>query len=1688
MGQRARKPTRVTSSNNSRKRSGGRAAAGGVGYEAKIGAFLAVQMLAGEAGRAWDWNGDEMECVTMQSADSVDDVVVTHRKSSRGQAFVQAKDWNRSIGISTASKVFNEVIQAFARQFFATPASTRDSVRLIWAVPSTVGSRLTHDLLKLLDAHRQHAEDAPLTLFRGNRMRAERTVLRPLEIVAANAYAVAFSRKPTEGELRGFLRAMFIEVHDFDQGNSDPRIARQLIAQYIADAPTDAPKIWEKLTTLFADANVRGITQTAASLRRELTSASFPLRAAPEFSPDVQFLRELTNQNLRRLQDHSILKFSRKAAIHIDRTHDLSPLVAAINSGHLLLTGEPGCGKSGLLHDVATSLANNGSPVVVLLAEELFDRSAASVPTGVPGLRHHLDRVLAAWPSGARGVLITDALDSVRDQELSKVLRQLHTSIIAGTSGWTVVASVREFDLRCGRELREQFPGVGVAGHAHADFANVAHFHLVGLRDTEVEWLAQQQPSLRPFLDSANRNAKSAGLQRSPFYLRLAAELLGSGVPPVRLADWNSPALLLRSFWSRRVEEQADAEERQATIRKICAGMVSIRKPVLSAKELNLSSDERRTLRELRSGGILLGPAMRYGNLVGEEALRFSHHLLHDYAIARTLIPTLPDRLCDFVSTNPLIPIFYRQSFIFALEEIWDLDPTREAYWKTTIDLEAVPGLHGVSRIAGPILAARRIESINDLTPLLRLVQSAGDFQDSAPGKTLRHLGAGLQDADADALRSGSGAWCAFAQQLSLLLDSLSYIETPLVHVIARLDNIGVTQNDEERRALNFAARALLRIYLKKPVNKGWAYCALVAIEAICRTFSSAPAESEAILLEMMAPARMAEFPHDELFRLAHKLEHVGPTGSRVVERAFAYAFGSQPEYGKWQQFGTAILPMNMQLSDHWNGVRYALAAFYEKGKNLSPALAASLMCIAANAAARGEGRGFGRRAVDVIGAISFRGCGCELIEDFSHVWGRGDHPSDHEAARIVRSFSNSLKSWADNGDGAAIDEALDVLAARAGTAWLWSVVMEVGADSPTTLGVKLMPFAQSPLVLVHMDYCYAATRLFGALHHTGDSKTRERFEQIVMQLTSLASADESARPMYRREILEHAQNRLLGALVESEIFLPEAAALLRSRREADVLVENRRREAPRGGFVKMEPEDRLAAEGITLKDQSDRNLFQLRERLKKAFPDDRKQLRAVHAERSWKLLLECERATRKQPEENNSMTQELWGHLVIASSNLVHCADWPATSKRWAFIRGILLRAARDPVPRKDDSEVDPNTSWPAWGVPAPRVDAARGLPMLAYRLGRVDRPMESALVQLSRDLSLPVRFNYADHLTALWKPAPVLLWRIIDSIIEHERFFCVLDPLTSSVDWLVHQSREAALVRLAGIAKRAEGAAPKNHIHERLAASYLFDYLRTGDVRSEAHILALMEKCDTELGHDAIAPLLHECRVGGWLTGGSPEPADKKAEERRARTWSFLRRLLAKAQEKWRSRQKQWKEQGPFEGEAFKEYHAATKPAMQMIDDVAMQLYFASGAYDEKRTGNQVEEKLDTARTKRFWLEAQPLFGELVKEWHPHTIYHVVQTLEHLMPYDPRLVFMLATNAIRSSAEVGFQHEHLAVGEVVKLIQRALADHREIFQTSGQERSECLDALLLVLDIFVEAGWPEARQITYRLEEIYR
>jgi hypothetical protein len=334
--------------------------------------------------------------------------------------------------------------------------------------------------------------------------------------------------------------------------------------------------------------------------------------------------------------------------------------------------------------------------------------------------------------------------------------------------------------------------------------------------------------------------------------------------------------------------------------------------------------------------------------------------------------------------------------------------------------------------------------------------------------------------------------------------------------------------------------------------------------------------------------------------------------------------------------------------------------------------------------------------------------------------------------------------------------------------------------------------------------------------------------------------------------------------------------------------------------------------------------------------------------------------------------------------------------------------------------------------------------------------------------------------------------MWESIDLFVKFERNFTVLEMLVSSIDRLWAISPDEARRRLYIISQKAKQFAPaEHHIHEMLAETYLFQYLRTGDAECEALILQLIEECGNHRASHAISVLLGHCRGGGWMTVGDGTVHDVNADAIRNRTWRFFSEALKSAQngaDDYRGRWNQLQEKDDAESnsKALQTYKQNFDECIKLVDQMALQLYFASGAYDGKSAQNGPT--LNDFQIDRFWKDASPVFERLSVEIHPHTVYHIVQTLRHLLRFSPREIFILAAKSICASASAGFQHEPLAVGEVVKLIQQALADHRDILQNATGQESECLHWLLKVLDIFVEAGWPEARQLTHRLEEIYR
>ena len=162
-----------------------------------------------------------------------------------------------------------------------------------------------------------------------------------------------------------------------------------------------------------------------------------------------------------------------------------------------------------------------------------------------------------------------------------------------------------------------------------------------------------------------------------------------------------------------------------------------------------------------------------------------------------------------------------------------------------------------------------------------------------------------------------------------------------------------------------------------------------------------------------------------------------------------------------------------------------------------------------------------------------------------------------------------------------------------------------------------------------------------------------------------------------------------------------------------------------------------------------------------------------------------------------------------------------------------------------------------------------------------------------------------------------------------------------------------------------------------------------------------------------------------------------------------------------------------------------AVLRTALELADTVVDQLYFASGAFEERRTaasGPQEQAGSSPPTSRAFFDLAMPLLDQLAHIHHPRITHRLVETLAHLAEHNPKRVLLTVRRAVLPGED--YAYEPLAVDLIVRLVQRYLAEHRDLVTTD----EEALTALRELIEVFVRAGWPQAITLAYQLPDAFR
>jgi len=1447
----------------------------------------------------------------------------------------------------------------------------------------------------------------------------------------------------------------------------------------------DAIETWrEKREHLERDLAIASDSGQKFSIKKQIeeTKGEIARLESEVGTGDVQMLQSLTGRNISALKEHTILRFGEGPdnAIHLKRATELEALYAAIQNGSLLLTGEPGCGKSGIISVLVQKILKNGDSVVLLLAEDLFEDSFIAP---VPGLKLPIEDVLANWNIPGRRYLITDALDALRDGLKEKAMRRALERVKSRATEWTVIASVREFELKGSEELRQLFPGAGTPGYASAEFAKVAHFHLQGLSGEDLEQLSQRRPAMRHFLESACQSQKAGDLHRSPFYLKLIAELSQDIDESSPFPAWESQAHILRLFWNKRVLDNGRSP-RESALAKICGKMVASLRMQTSATALGLDCTERAAVEDLRKRGVLTPPRLISGGSVGDDRISFRHHLLHDHAIAQHTVPREFAAFVDFTDENPLFPVLYRISYMMALEELWDMDEPQQ-FWECARQIEGIPFLRAVVRMLPSVLAARRFTLLGELEPLLNSVRLENDME-SPTHKALRHLVGGLQDFNATVtgqaiVRARAEAWSAFAEKLSGLLSANPNVYWPVLFVLDELKKTVFAAGQAAvappvMKALNATGRGLLAEHVSKPVSNARGYMARVAVEVVCKTLPAAIQESIASLSSLLVEDRVAQFPHDDVDALA---DHLGclvaagdnPAVFSLVVRLCEVAFRSLPEGDEHVTLGGRIMPMHFRKRDLWHGGQYSIAQGYEAISDGFASVMAAIAVVAYNA---GPELLREARNVDFSAGVNvvFRGTTVRVPAS-QYLLLDSDFTDDR--GRIAIRFTRFLKQCAVLGREADMDAILSVIGTESRSPRLWRILMEVGAEYPETLGSKLDDLLFVPALYLESDYSEAMIELFGARHRTGDRSIRERLERIAIDLP-VSGRETEGDNWERVEGWVYRRQHRLWATINFE------NAVFRKTREAIAAIPPEAKEpVPKPGFT--------VSEWVPPNSDDSRDSIIVSALRPYLFRDNRPQLTSDDVEPLWEIIDGHKNIGRLGKDEREGNMAEDWGYFVSAVEKVIRHCSWPPEEGRWAFCREVMLLASRDRVPTAAQVRDDDHL---AWSFPAPRIDAAQSLPIIVFSTRVLDEDIRFAIQFLRADPSMPLRANLAEVLWGLCRADAEFAWEQVDFFIENEKSAVILVQLTHSLRRMARSDWEVAKARVARLYARASlEIAPAHPLHERIASIYLERYLNQNDTECFTILNDLIAECDSERSKGALDGQLHFSR--NVLVAGSADQPDAKADGIRKRAFVFYEALLDSAQEKLvslRASLQTTHDSFGSESAQLELLQISIQRCFELVDGIAAQLYFASGAFDSKRNPSlhDADHPLTEAQSARFWREAFPLLSKLANEIHPHVAHELLGTLIHLVHHNPKEAFLMAARALKTASAAGAQFESIMVTDAVKLIDVILADHKEVFFEDGKPESTCLTGLLDILDLFVDVGWPDARRLAYRLEDVLR
>jgi len=1660
---------------------GGAATASGMNFQHRVAAWVAVHILAEkDASPPWDLPSDvTLEWIRCETEQSVDDLLVG--TSDNGYIYAQVK--RRVQRSKSAESELASALDQFVRQFIACRSASSGQVcnrpldpekdRLVLIISPSSSRSIKDHLPIVLNRIRYLTQQQ--SLDEAARNRSEREVLDVTKEHLCRSWRQCSGGDPSEDELRQILSLMRVQVLDVDGGGDNEREALNLLRQAVLQDPEQDQVAWHRLINLCATLASQRSRADRKLLQRGLLNSGICLKAAQSYRSDIDRLRRYSANTLSALARHAEIRIGSNT-IKIERPC-VRALRDAVEEDSIVVVGEPGAGKSGALYDFVKILEEQRRDYVFMAADRLPARSPGELQAEI-GMDHELPEVLDNWPGLEPAFLVIDALDAARDASTAKTLQDLIRQVIEKKGRWRVIVAIRKFDLRYSKELKSPFRGSPPTDFQDPEFEHLRHLNIPCLSDDELDQIAEQVPEIEQLFRVTSH--KLHEMLRVPFNLQLMAELLSEGVRPEELTPIRTQIELLDRYWTHQIiRDDSQGDAREALLREMCEKMVANRSLRVDRSEI-ARAETSTILTDLLSTQVLVEWQPSPEAKPERYILSFAHHVLFDYAVARLLLRGDPRKVVQRLTDDRDLVIVIRPSLVLHFHHLWNADPEHRQFWNLVFQIIQTPEIPEIGKLIGPSVAAELAKAPSDLEFLCSALESSDSRCRETAEHAFRHLIGSLLASIPNQVKPdqvkvvgpNAGPWCKLLERISrnLRVPTAYSVRLLLSVICEHPENL----TPEQLTAAGHAARRLLEFaWSHEPRDDR---LVIDALQCVCRTFESDCAASAELIRRCIEPSHLAQFGYQEMPWLAQEVERLIPLDPRLVGEIYRAAFAHEESSQELTPVGQSlILPLFSNRQQDYRMALYELTKVFPQFLEHAPEEATGVLIdVMEIYVAKRHPPAPSER--DQEETFDFNGHNAWILTDYSAIWDEGDTYRDNEPVKMLDAFQQYLESLAGHPEEIEkLRRLVRIIVLKNRLAVLWRRLLIAGTRFPETLGKEILPLVYAVPILTGFDTSYNAGEFLKVIFPILKPEERQRIERTILSIPN-------AVPENRRATAKQTLNLLLGCLPEKYIVAEETRHLLvKLKKEGNIPLNEppmRFKGIKVGAYGE---EEYLRDQGVPVEAEVNRRIQELEHPVKEfadrhlnSVPDFSECMNILPALRALFNALERADADDVHPKQHDYA----WETLTKACAQIARLETLSCDDESGTFVKDVLIRASHHPEPTPDPQRDSQFDKFPPWEGPAARIEAAKGLILLARHKLCADSEVLDAIQRLSGDPVPAVRFQIASRLDALFRTAPELMWCIAERMSQQEQSRGVLQGFLVSLSKLAGAEPD----RVAGLAKRIY-----DRIKEDPGAKKVREYcvgLLTNLYIWRNHPLCgdIIMKIVCNLS-DYLDEASHViARLNKPLTHGPISPSDPQADAVRQRTIDLVRKLLKSIWRTW-CNLKQRNQNLPFDEWPQKDQNEA-RTLWQLIDNIALEVYFASGADDAKYQRDQKQRVLPSLEARRFYREVTQILDELAQIGHPRIAHTLLETLEFFVPIDPRGVFLRVGTVVRTAQQWGYQYESLAADLIVRLIERYLADYRALLQ----EDKECRKVLIEILDVFVKAGWPSARRLAYRLEEIFR